>query len=307
MELSLPVDAPFHLEATVRLLQRRPRDRVDRWEDGAYLRLWQSEEGLVLSRLRNLGDVDRPDLRLDFPLRQPSAAQARTLADELRRVLGLDVDTGAYERLLAEEPALERWYVGLRGMRPPRFPGLFEAIARTVPFQQLSLDAGVTLLARLVERSGERERFGDREFFAFPAPEAVADLAIDDFRALGFSVAKARCLIESATRIRDGELSGEAIEALSDDEAMVALRKLRGIGPWSASLILLRGFGRLDHFPKGDVGVRRGLSRLLSFEPSSFDAEGYARRFGGLRGMLYFLSLGAQLLDRGWIRPAPPL
>jgi len=85
------------------------------------------------------------------------------------------------------------------------------------------------------------------------------------------------------------------------------LRELPGIGPWSAALVLLRGLGRLDVFPPGDVGAMRGLSALLRVGPGA-PLDRAIERFGDLRGYLYFYGLGSSLLKKGLIhtviRPA---
>ncbi|HET7598518.1 MAG TPA: hypothetical protein VFK15_16435, partial [Burkholderiales bacterium] len=77
-----------------------------------------------------------------------------------------------------------------------------------------------------------------------------------------------------------------------------------GIGPWSAGLVLLRGFGRLDVFPPGDVGAARGLRTLMGLPPQ-VPLEPVIERFGDLRGCLYFYALGTSLLRQGLIHRAP--
>jgi DNA-3-methyladenine glycosylase II len=80
--------------------------------------------------------------------------------------------------------------------------------------------------------------------------------------------------------------------------------ELPGIGPWSAALVLLRGFGRLEVFPPGDSGAQRGLNALLRLRTP----ESLARvvdRFGEYRGYLYFCGLGGSLLAKGLIHAAP--
>ena len=92
---------------------------------------------------------------------------------------------------------------------------------------------------------------------------------------------------------------------MATSDALQTLMELPGIGPWSAGLVLLRGLGRLDVFPAGDVGVARGLGALLG----TADGDRLRRvveRFGDRRGYLYFCSLGASLLAKGLIHAAPP-
>jgi len=355
----LEVEPPFHLEATVRLLQRRPTGSIDRWEDQRYLRGFDSEEGLILTSTRDRGSCDEPRLELAFPDRRPSAALAKQLARTLRKILGLDSLPAAFARSAAKHPALRRLAADLRGMRPPRFPTLMEAFGRIVPYQQLSLDSGTATVNRLVERFGPALRWdgasragtsglvaegehGKRHaetktretksaerksverkiaevgstglaeddapgllFHAFPSAAALASATPEDLRATGLSHSKARTLIDAAAALAAGTLDEAALERLPTPAAYDRLLQLWGVGPWTASLLLLRGLGRLDAFPVGDVGAGRGLALLFGADPATFVAEEYALAFGEQRGMLYFYALGAQLLERGLIQPAP--
>lgn len=302
--MRLDVAGPFHLEATVRVLQRRPSDRLDHLVDGAYYRLHRAPEGLVLARLENRGTLDAPDLRLSFLTGRPSRATKRQIAVTTRRLLGLDQDVRSIERRLRRIRPLRGVAAALRGMQPPRFATLLESFGRTVPYQQLSLDAGAALTNRMVERFGEGIDYDGEQYFVFPAAEQIASASEEDFRALGFSRTKGRTLIGVASALRNGELDSDALESLPSSEVWQRLRALWGIGPWTASLLLLRGMGRLDAFPASDVGVNRGLATMLGEDPRHFEADRFAESLGAQRGMLYFYVLGAHLLEKGLISPA---
>jgi len=174
-----------------------------------------------------------------------------------------------------------------------------------VPFQQVSLDAGVSVTRRLVERFGTCVDVEGRRFYASPTATAVAEARLPSLRACGLSARKAESLRGIARAIASGELTEETVEAMSSPNALRALTELPGIGPWSAGLVLLRGLGRLDVFPSGDVGAARGLGELLRLDTRESLGR-VVERFGDLRGYLYFCSLGASLLARGLIHAAPP-
>jgi DNA-3-methyladenine glycosylase II len=174
-----------------------------------------------------------------------------------------------------------------------------------VPFQQVSLDAGVAIVNRLIERFGRTLNHGTRTFHAFPSAEDVADARVDSLRRCGLSRQKAETLRRVARAIHSDELSETRLDHLASEEAIRLLCELPGVGPWTAGLVLLRGLGRLDVFPAGDVGVARGLGTLLRLPPGA-SLNRVVERFGDLRGYLYFCSLGATLLARGLIHAAPP-
>ena len=137
----LPTAAPFHLEATVRVLQRRPTSH-EVWDGSRHLRVFTTPDGLVLTAVDNRGSIDAPDVRLSFLAGTPSAGTRRGLEQAIVKMLGLGVDPAPLHAAAMRLPALRPTALGLRGMRPPRFATLFDAFGNVVPFQQLSLDAG---------------------------------------------------------------------------------------------------------------------------------------------------------------------
>jgi DNA-3-methyladenine glycosylase II len=288
----------------VRVLQRRPANRVDLWEGGRYLRVVTVGGASVLVEVEDGGTIDDPDLR--FTVRPDDRAMAARgeVAQTLRRLLGLDVDPRPFQRLAMAAETLRAPAIALRGLRPPRYVDLFETFVNVVPFQQVSLEAGVAIVGRVIERFGQPHEHAGRRFHAFPTPHAIVRARPQSLRECGLSARKAETLQRLGRAIESGELSEREITRMTTSDALRTLVELPGIGPWSAGLVLLRGFGRLDVFPPGDVGAERGLSALLELDPGVALSRAI-ERFGEFRGYLYFLNLGASLLSKGLIHAAP--
>jgi len=299
----LATRAPFHLEATVRVLQRRPKNRVDVWEQDRYLRVLTTVDGLALIEVANRGTIDQPDVRFSVLQGNPSAGTRAGLGQTAQTILGLSVNPEPLQRLTAVERGLGPTVRALRGMRPPRFPNLFEAFARVVPFQQLSLDAGVAAVTRLVESFSESIEHDGRRYHAFPTARAIAEARPDALKESGLSLRKVETIRRVASAIESGQLAEDKLIQMTSKDAIQHLTEIRGIGPWTAALVLLRGLGRLDVFPPGDVGAMRGLGKLMHLEPRA-PIDRVVERFGEDRGYLYFCSLGADLLAKGLIHPA---
>jgi len=294
--------APFHLEATVRVLQRRPTNAVDVWREGAYQRVLGTPHGPALVEVTNEGTIDDPSVR--FAVLRGDVAAGAPVAKILRRMLGLDLDPGPVQRRAEAEPRLRATARALRGMRPPRFGDLFEAFANVIPFQQLSLEAGVSIVRRIVEQFGASLEHAGRRFHAFPAAPAIAEARLPKLRACGLSLHKAEALRHAARAIQSGAVTEESLARMTTDDAVRFLIELPGVGRWSAQVILLRGLGRLDVFPSGDTGATRGLGELLRLAPGPALARAVGS-FGDQRGYLYFCVLGGALLAKGLIHPAP--
>ncbi len=301
----LATPAPFHLEATVRVLQRRPTNMVDIWLQDRYVRALATADGLALIEVANLRTIDDSDVRFTILRSDVSSVTRAGLGQTVRKVLGLDVDPAPLQLRAEAERRLSPTALALRGMRPPRFAELFETFANVVLFQQLSLDAGVAIVGRLVGRFGKSLEHDGRHFHAFPAAHDIAEARLDALRACGMSSRQAETLRRIANAIESGELTEERLSRMNSTDAIRFLTDLQGIGPWSASLVLLRGLGRLDVFPPGDVGAVRGLSRLMRVAPGP-SLDRIIQRFDDHRGYLYFCSLGGALLAKNLIHAAPP-
>lgn len=298
----LTTKGPLHLEATVRMLQRRPIHPVDLWQDSRYLRVLDCDGELRLVEVQNHGTIASPDLRLRIPAGEPHIEQ-QSVASTLRAMLGLDIEARRLGRVASVLPALRDTTRALRGMRPPRFASLFESFASVIPFQQVSLDAGVAVLSRLIERFGRTLEHEQRSYQAFPSAQRIAEARLPSLRACGLSSKKAESLRAIARSIALGELSAPALEAQNTSEALRTLTALPGIGPWSANLVALRGLGRLDAFPPGDRGATVALHNMLQLRAAS-DLDAALDKLGDDRGLLYFCVLGSKLLERGLIQPA---
>jgi len=194
--------------------------------------------------------------------------------------------------------------VRFRGLKPPRFPTLFECLVNAIACQQLTLTIGIRLLNRLAQGHGTTS--ADRALHAFPIATRLGGLAPETLRPLGFSGAKARSIVELAAGIRAGTLDPSAIDGLDDREAVQALVQLRGVGRWSAEYALLRGLGRLNVFPGDDVGARNNLARWLDW-PGPLDYAGVqaaVSRWRPFAGLVYFHLLLANLAEHGTL-PEP--
>ncbi|MDE2150522.1 MAG: DNA-3-methyladenine glycosylase 2 family protein [Gammaproteobacteria bacterium] len=299
--LVLPVRAPFRLGLTAWVLRRQPHNAIDCWDGTSWRRVLALPGGAIEVAVRQAGSAAAPRLLVTCsrPLRANERRQVRAL---LRTTLGLGVDLADFYRRAHGDARLEGLVQAFIGMRPPRYPSLFEALANAVACQQVSLNVGIVLLNRLAERYGLRAGGG----FAFPRPRDLAPAQPADLRALGFSLAKARSLLELARRIVGGQLDAGSLERLDPDAVRASLMALPGIGRWSADYVLLRGLGRLEVFPVGDVGARKHLGLWLTARRTLDDAAA-ARRlraFAPYAGLVYFHLLLHRLAAGGLLTGA---
>jgi DNA-3-methyladenine glycosylase II len=135
----------------------------------------------------------------------------------------------------------------LRRARPRRTH--FAELARAICFQQLAGAAARTIHGRF-----EASLDGD------VTPEGVLALSVETMRAAGLSGNKTASIRDLAEKVLAGEVELDRVAKLSDDKIVEELTLVRGIGRWTAEMFLMFQLGRLDVWPTGDLGVRKGYA-----------------------------------------------
>jgi DNA-3-methyladenine glycosylase II len=290
---------PFRLDLTVWALRRRPDNTIDRWDGRTYRRALALETGTIELAAVQAGSAALPRLTVTVEGTELDKRTEEVARAALARLLGLELDLSPFYRLAAADPFLHTLAARFRGLKPPRFPTLFECLVNAIACQQLTLTVGIRLLNRLTEAHGTAPGAGTTR--AFPVPTRLADLSPKALRPLGFSGAKSRSVVELAAEISSGMFDAAAIETLDDGAALTALLRLRGVGRWTAEYALLRGLGRLHVFPGDDVGARNNLARSLN-RREPFDYAGVqaaVRKWQPFAGLVYFHLLLANLAEHG--------
>jgi DNA-3-methyladenine glycosylase II len=143
---------------------------------------------------------------------------------------------------------------GACGLAERRAEPMFNALLRALVSQQLSVKAAATIFSRLVAL------FPDRD--GGPAPEAVLQVSLETLRSVGLSRQKASYLHDLSARVVAGTLRLDELDELSDEQVMAALTAVKGVGRWTAEMILIFQLRRPDVLPVDDVGVLRSIQNV---------------------------------------------
>jgi DNA-3-methyladenine glycosylase II len=159
------------------------------------------------------------------------------------------------EHLRSADPVLSQLIdqIAVDGLGDPRAGrphDHYGALVRSIVGQQLSTKAARAIYTRLTERFGGLA----------PTPQEVLADDPDELRkAAGLSHAKVRYLRSLAEHVLEGGLELEKLDALTDEEIIVELTAVKGIGTWSAHMFLMFHLQRPDVLPTGDLGIRRAV------------------------------------------------
>jgi DNA-3-methyladenine glycosylase II len=300
----LPVVSPFRLDYTVWALRRRRNNSIDRWDGRQYSRIFViNNDPLKISIVQeNLSN----NCELSIFVKGKQASSGQTIDDIrllVQKMLGFDLGLQPFYALMDADDVIGALVHQFAGVKPPRFPVLFEALVNSIACQQVTLDVGILMLNRLAEKFGPAFNDDGTPLCAFPRPEDLANAAEEEIKELGFSYQKARAIKELAIAFANNKINLAELEKMANQEAVEYLSTLRGIGRWSAEYALLRGLGRIDIFPGDDIGAHNNLQRLFHLEqkPGYEEIKKLTSRWHPYEGLVYFHLLLNKLNLKGVI------
>lgn len=182
---------------------------------------------------------------------------------QLQRVLGIDRDAQPFYAMVSRDPVLKGLLERSPGFRPVVFFSPWAAAGWSVLTQRSRMSLAAKLAERLAREGGDVVDVGGVALASFPRPQTV--LSRSGFA--GVSEEKWQRLQAVARAALEGELS---IEALAKEGARERLMKLRGVGPWTADAVLIRGVGPSDVLPVAEPRLERAVTQAYG-EGASFE------------------------------------
>jgi DNA-3-methyladenine glycosylase II len=177
---------------------------------------------------------------------------------QVARILSLEHDGTAWEEVGGRDPVISELQRSLPGLRPVLFHSPYEAAAWAVIVARSGRAQARRVRRAISERYGRTMELAGERMAAFPAAEALLEI---DEPIEGISHEKQLRLQGIARAELDGRLDVEHLRDLGPDEAAIELQQLRGIGPFSSSLIVLRAVGFTDVLPFEQPLVQRATEQ----------------------------------------------
>ena len=197
------LSAPYRLDLTVSALRRTSTNLVDIYtRDGRYLRAFG---GVSRPVIISVTQPSKEKLRVSISSVPGNVLHAERTLSCVRRILGTERGLADFHRRARTIPWLSPLARRMRGLRPPRYPGLFEACANAILFQQVSLQAASAIMHRLLIAIGTRVEHDDVPLVVFPSIEQFLGAGDSVIRAAGFSAGKLATLRRAGEAIAGGD------------------------------------------------------------------------------------------------------
>lgn len=271
---------------------------VDHWEKGCYLRpIWLTPNQPALVRVQQHSQRLHVDVYADS-LDQPLPS----IRDKLAQMLCINDDLTAFYRLAHASKTMRPIVQRLYGVHHYRSQTIFEALAIVVIEQQISLYAALKAQRALVEWGECTVQYEGRSFGVFPTVSQIAEADAPALQGiLKITHRRVQLIQEVAQQILCGTLDLEALHNETTPTIYQHLMSLRGIGFWTASWILIRGYGRYEIGGYNDVALRDAVSHYFyqtTKRASVENVQDSFKAFAPYNGVAAFYTLSAWALER---------
>jgi DNA-3-methyladenine glycosylase II len=227
---------------------------------------------------RHVGvEVRQTATSIDLHILVPTASRALNadetggVSSQVARILSLDHDGEAFQRLCETDPALAAVRASMSGFRPLLFHSPYEAAVCAIVSARRSRRQGLAILARLAEHAGVTIDLAGTPTPALPTPTQLLTVTSSP----GIAAARIPQLHAVAHAAISGQLDAGRLHALPRDEAMLEVQRLPGIGPSYSSLIVERACGHTDIAPSFEPHTRRAVEQV--YQLTDIDEPTFAK------------------------------
>lgn len=153
---------------------------------------------------------------------------------------------------------------------------LFQALVRSIVYQQISGKAAATIYERFVQLFNKPN--APIRKLTFPKPEDILKMPFEKLHSAGLSGQKAAYIQDLAQKFADGTVKRKQLHKMSSEEVTKHLTQVKGVGVWTVHMLQIFTLGRPDVLPVGDLGIQKGFQIVYKLKklPSAKEMEALA-------------------------------
>jgi DNA-3-methyladenine glycosylase II len=279
--------APYNFPLMLDIFSRFPAPSLFRLKNGAYYQAMHTENGLALARVRQSGE----ELFIESLIGE---IDTKHLAWQL----GLDVDLTSFYAYAKQNEALWKVVTPLYGMPIDRSQSLYHALMFVIIEQHISWVNAQKAQRIFVEWANNCVEYEGRTYYAMPKPEQVANASVDDLKPLKITFKRIQMMIDLSRQILEGELNPEAIMQLSPEAMYKELLKIKGVGHWTAAVVVSRARGLFPYVAQNDVALQAAAREYFGIEKSANATHTLFANYGDFAGIAANFTLMRWVLDK---------
>lgn len=260
MIISIHLHPPYDFGKTLRA--SRALYAMGHTHEGAYRRLVHIDSALALVELANAGTTEQPCVE-GRVLAANAPIHPDALHTTLRRLANAGSDLAPFYAFARHDPTLRPVIEPVYGLNTFQADTLFEAVALTVIEQQITLKMAQTAERWLMRQFGASLVHEGVTYAAFPDALTLAACSVDDLIPMKITGIRIRVILDIARQIAAGELDLEGLRDQPLEVVYAALRRLRGIGHWTAAWAIIRALGVFPSVGSADVALRAAVNRYF--------------------------------------------
>jgi len=291
---------PYNFELQWKFYSSPKEPQPEIYKDGIWRRAFKIGDRLVPVKITSVGTVEKPKLQVNA-FTKLDAKEKKHLSDKIADIFRLREDLRGLYNFMDKDEILLKIKNRLYGLRPPGIgASMFEGAVRVIIQQQISLQVAYVMTGTLVKRFGEKIEINGEPYYNFPSPQVLANVDENELRKCKLSRQKSRYIRELALKVADG-YDFEKIRKMNNGEAIEELMKFKGIGRWTAELILITTLGRMNLCVPDDLGARKAVSYFY-FDgklQSGDTVRKFTERWGKFKGWIIYYLICAFNMDRG--------
>jgi len=255
---------PYDFELNCRVFgYEKPMPEV--FEEGVWRRAIRLDSSkLIPVALQAIGTIEDPKIEVKI-FQTATEQEEEEIEKKLDELFSFSQDLTALYAFMDKDPVLRDLKLKFYGLKAGSIGAtVFESIIKSIIQQQISIRVAFSITNKMVTRFGEQTEAEDATYYDFPTAKRLAEATLEEIRQCGLSWRKSEYIKGIATKTVDAEFDPESLRSLSNEEVAETLKKFRGVGTWTAEMVLSAGLKRNACIPAGDLGVRRTFSRFYS-------------------------------------------
>ena len=256
-------EPPYDFDLTVGYhTYYRSRYGTDCYVYGEYRRLLNIGNKLILASVRSIGTVEYPKLEMTLEGTTLTPTDVGQAKSQIEWILGTSQNLNRFYESIVHDQPLNDFGKIFYGLHLPHTQSPYEALILAVLGQQISTNVAHLIRTLMIEKYGSAARYRGMNYYSFPQPIHLAEASLEDLRLLKMSYRKAEYIL-GISRIISEQSNLLEFQSRTDDQKIITeITRLRGVGRWTAQWLLIRGLGRMDAFPIGDLALNQMVSKI---------------------------------------------